>query len=33
MSDSAWTFAVVFISIFVVLLVFGALWVNSHLHS
>ena len=33
MVDSTWTFIVVFISIFVVLLVFGAIWLNSHLHS
>ena len=33
MVESGWTFTVVFISIFFVLLVFGALWLNSHLHS
>ena len=29
----AWTFTVVFISIFVVLLAFGAIWLNEHRHS
>ena len=33
MEGSGWTFTVVFISIFFVLLVFAALWLNQHLHS
>jgi hypothetical protein len=33
MVDTAWTFTVVFIAIFAVLIVFGGLWLNSHRHS
>jgi uncharacterized protein YggT (Ycf19 family) len=33
MVDTAWTFTVVFIAIFAVLVVFAAMWFTSHRHS
>jgi hypothetical protein len=32
MVDTAWTFTVVFIAIFAVLLAFGVMWLASHHH-
>lgn len=33
LSNMPWTIAVVFIAMIGVLLAFGAIWLNSHLHS
>ena len=33
MVDTAWTFTVIFVTIFAVLIVFAAIWLRSHLHS
>jgi len=33
MVDTAWTFTVIFVTIFAVFIAFAAIWLKSHFHS